>query len=127
MMKAGVNGLEVNDEIEDDGEWGQYIDQKAGLELDAGMAKAARLEEMESMRRIELFEEDDVSECCEATGKAPVTTKWVNWNKGTTDKPDGRCRLVARDFEPKGEKDRAVCVLLCPHSSEIKYCSRRQI
>ena len=27
-------------------------------------------------------------------------------NKGTADKPDVRCRLVARDFKPKGEKDR---------------------
>ena len=99
--------MEVNDEIEDDVEWEQYIDQKSGLVLDVGMVKAARLEEMEFMRKIELFEEVDVSECYEVTGKAPVTTKWVDLNKGTMDKPDVRCRLVARDFKPKGEKDRA--------------------
>ena len=26
-------------------------------------------------------------------------------NKGTTEVPEVRCRLVARDFKPKGEKD----------------------
>ena len=30
----------------------------------------------------------------------------VDVNKGTSEKPDVRCRLVARDFKPKGEKDR---------------------
>ena len=28
-------------------------------------------------------------------------------NKGTQEAPDIRCRLVARDFKPKGEKDRS--------------------
>jgi len=28
-------------------------------------------------------------------------------NKGTQEAPDVRCRLVARDFKPKGEKDRS--------------------
>ena len=28
-------------------------------------------------------------------------------NKGSEEKPDVRCRLVARDFKPKGEKDRS--------------------
>ena len=34
-------------------------------------------------------------------------TKWVDVNKGTAENPNIRCRLVARDFKPKGEKDRA--------------------
>ena len=36
----------------------------------------------------------------------PISTKWVRVNKGTQEAPDIRCRLVARDFKPKGEKDR---------------------
>ena len=32
--------------------------------------------------------------------------KWVEVNKGTDEAPDIRCRLVARDFKPKSEKDR---------------------
>jgi hypothetical protein len=71
MVKTEVDGLEVNDEIEEEEEdWEKYIDEKTGLELDTEMARAARLEEMEFMRKIELFEEVDVSECYEMTGKA---------------------------------------------------------
>ena len=40
-------------------------------------------------------------------GQAPITTKWVRVNIGTPEAPDVRCRLVARDFKPKGEKDRS--------------------
>ena len=38
--------------------------------------------------------------------KDPESVKWVDRNKGTKDKPELRCRLVARDFKFKGEKDR---------------------
>ena len=36
----------------------------------------------------------------------PVSTKWVEVDKGTAEKPDVRCRLVARDFRVKGEGHR---------------------
>lgn len=35
-----------------------------------------------------------------------MTTRWVDVNKGSVNEPDVRCRLLARDFKPKGEKDR---------------------
>ena len=40
------------------------------------------------------------------TGRPPVSTKWVEVDKGTAEKPDVRCRLVARDFRVKGEGHR---------------------
>ena len=58
------------------------------------------------MKKIDLFEESTLEECYEKTGKAPVSTKWVDVNKNTEQLPDVRCRLVARDFKPRGEKDR---------------------
>ena len=42
-----------------------------------------------------------LQECWDMTGKAPVTTKFVDLDKGTEEHPDVRCRLVARDFKPK--------------------------
>ena len=36
-------------------------------------------------------------------GMKPVTTKWVDKNKGGTDDPEYRCRLVARAIRCKGE------------------------
>ena len=58
------------------------------------------------MKKIGLFDEVPLEECWEKTGKAPTSTKWVDVNKGTADRPEIRCRLVARDFKPRGEKDR---------------------
>ena len=81
----------------------------------------------EFMRKIALFEEVDVGECYEVTGKAPATTKWVDLNKGTMDKPDVRCRLVARDFKPKGEKYRADLFAAMPPLECKKYCSKRRL
>jgi hypothetical protein len=39
------------------------------------------------------------------TSKKPVSVKYVDTNKGTEEEPVIRCRLVARDFRTKGEKD----------------------
>ncbi len=94
---------------------GQYIDHTSGLELGAGMAKAMRLEEMEFMRKIELLEEVDVSECYEVTGKALVTTKWVDLNKGTMDKADGR--LLGATLSRRERKTARNGLLRRPHSS----------
>ena len=58
------------------------------------------------MKKIGLYDEVPLQECWDMTGKAPTSTRWVDINKGTAENPDVRCRLVARDFKPKGEKDR---------------------
>ena len=59
------------------------------------------------MAEIKMFEEVPSEECWEETGKEPTSTKWVNINKGSEDdEQDVRCRLVGRDFKPKGEKHR---------------------
>ena len=58
------------------------------------------------MRKISLYDEVPLEECCSETGTNPVSTKFVDLNKGTEDVPDVRCKLVARDFKPKGENYR---------------------
>ena len=112
VQKMEVEEVETNDEPDMVSAWddkwdeGEYVDQKTGNLLDPALAKAARLEEIAFMKKIGLYEEVPVEECWEKTGKAPTSTRWVDVNKGTVEKPDARCRLVARDFTPKGEKDR---------------------
>ena len=81
-------------------------DGKTGELLSPELVNEARKEELGFMRQIELYDEVPLSECWEATGKPPIDTRWVDVNKGTVDDPDLRCRLVARDFKPKGERDR---------------------
>ena len=84
-----------------------YFDEKTGHELDAKLVQEARREELDFMSKIGLFKEATVEECIEHTGKPPISTKWVDVNKGSAEVPEVRCRLVARDFKPKGERDRA--------------------
>ena len=62
----------------------------------------AESEEMSHMERLEVGIESTEEECWAKTGKAPVTTKWVRVNKGTSSSPIIRARLVAREFKTKG-------------------------
>ena len=102
-----IGEIVTNDELEiNDWDDGEYVDQKTGEDLDPELAKMARLEEIKFMERIELYEEVPLEECWRKTGRPPISTKWVDVNKGTKERPDVRCRLVARDFKPKGEKHR---------------------
>jgi hypothetical protein len=65
--------------------------------------RAGRKEEVTFMENRGIWKVVKESECWEKTGKAPTTVKWVD-----TMKEGGlvRCRLVARDFKGKGERDR---------------------
>ena len=97
--------MEVNEDAADfDADWGEYFDEKVWKASDSKLVRAAREAEVSFMEQIHLFHEVEESEAWQVTGKAPTTTKRVDINKGTEEKPDIRCRLVARDFKPKGEK-----------------------
>ena len=47
-----------------------------------------------------------IEECWRRTGRPPIGTRWGDTNKGSEDFPDVRCRLVARDFKEKRDKER---------------------
>ena len=49
-----------------------------------------------------LYEKVPTNDCWQHTGKAPISTKFVDLQKGDL----VRSRLVVRNFKPKGEKDR---------------------
>ena len=104
-----MGGLDTNDEDAGEmGVWddGLYFDERTGEALDPNLVRTAEGEEIAFLKRIDLYVETDVAECWAKTGKAPISTKWVKVNKGTVEAPEVRCRLVARDFKPTGEKDR---------------------
>ena len=111
-----MGGLDTNDEEEaslwDDG---AYVDERTGEELDPKLVRQAESEEIAFLKRISLYVEVDTAECWANTGKAPISTKWVKVNKGTTEVPEVRCRLVARDFKPKGGQK--TWRLVCSHAS----------
>ena len=90
------------------------------------MAKQAETEEVEFMQKIRLYDVVSNSECWDKTGRPPISTKWVRVNKGTPEAPDVRCRLVARDFKPNGEKDRSEIFAAMPHLSLRNSCFSRR-
>ena len=68
--------------------------------------KVGRAEEIGYMQKRNIWSVRDTEECWKVTGKGPLSVKWVDTDKGTEEDPLIRCRLVARDFKGKGERDR---------------------
>ena len=85
----------------------EIFDRRSGEILEQELVQMARKEELDFMEKFGVCEDATNEECFAETGRAPVGTKWVDVNKGTAENPNKRCRLVARDFKPKGEKDLA--------------------
>jgi hypothetical protein len=103
VMEVNVESDEEDEEILGDMEaW----DDLTGEALDPQAVKEARAEEMTFVKRLDLYDEKDVEECWRVTGAAPISTKFVDHDKGRDGKIDMRCRWVARDFKKKGDKDR---------------------
>ena len=115
MQLWAVAERRVREDVEDDEEEVKlYFDEKTGQSLDQKLGHDSRREELSFMRDIGLIEEATLEGCMRMTGRMPISTKWVDVNKGTEKDPEVRCRLVARDFKPKGEN---TCRLICFHAS----------
>jgi hypothetical protein len=96
----------VNEEAGDSAWMKEHIDTWTGDALDPRLVSEARHEELSYLKEIEVYEQCTLQDCWEKTGKAPISNKWVEITKGTSDCPDIRCRLVARDFRGEGEGHR---------------------
>ena len=98
-----IDAVGVKEEEEEDmtGAW----DDVHGGDLPVGLVREARKEEVEYMISRNIWDIRPVGECWEKTGKAPVTVRWVDTNKGVLPEFEVRSRLVARDFKG-GDKDR---------------------
>ena len=47
---------------------------------------------------MQLYEKVPIKTCFEETGKAPITVRWIDINKGDQENPNYRSRLVAREI-----------------------------
>ena len=45
-----------------------------------------------------LYTKVPIQQCYERTGKAPISTRWIDINKGDQENPNYRSRLVAREI-----------------------------
>ena len=101
MIEESESPTDRLDEIID-----EVFDERTGENLDTEMVRRSRLEELTFMDKVGLYEPASLEECFRETGRQPISTRWVDVNKGSEERPDVRSRLVARDFKPKGERDR---------------------
>ena len=97
---------EIQEEVKEQESEGAWDDVHGG-ELPYYKVKEAREEEIGVMEERRIWTLKPIWECWEKTGKAPVTVRWVDVNKGGKELIDMviRCRLVARDFKGS-DKDR---------------------
>ena len=96
------------------------------MELPLDLVKKARKEEMEHMKG-KIFKVVKKSEAWEMTGKAPMSTKWVDTDKTHgTGEPMVRSRWVARDFRDPSDKDREDLFSATPPIEMMRYMISRQ-
>ena len=82
------------------------------IELPAELVEAARAEELEYFSSLPVWDITRTQECWDVTGKPPISTKWVDVNKGDQESYDVRSRLVAREMG-RGQEGQ----VLCAHTS----------
>jgi hypothetical protein len=126
-MIGELEVMQEDDGADDKLLYEQYFDERTGCELDPKLALKAKREEITFMKSLGLFDETDEVECWLRTGKAPISTRWVVINKGTAECPDIRCRLVARDFKPKGDNQRGDLFAAMPPLEAKKMLFRMAI
>ena len=68
----------------------EFLDQATGLPLDPERVRAARAEECEYIKELEVMEEASLDEALAETGHRPIPTRWVDLDKGDKDAPKVR-------------------------------------
>ena len=76
-----------------------------GAQPDPTAVRAARIEEVEYIHKMALYTKVPLTECKNKTGKAPISVRWIDVNKGDLGKPNYRSRLVAREINTHKRED----------------------
>ena len=80
-------------------------DDVSGAELDPKVVRKAREEEIEYVRKMKLYTKVPIQECYAKIGRAPITIRWIDINKGDNVNPNCRSRLVAREINTHKRDD----------------------
>ena len=111
QRKCPMNSLEfgpVNeepyfeDEALDGQDWNTFVDEVSGKALETSRVQAARAEELEFARRYGVWTLAPTRECWESTGKGPIGCRWIDIDKGDSNKPNYRSRLVIQEVRMSG-------------------------
>ena len=76
-----------------------FVDDVSGKKLESESVLKAREDERKGVVRHNVFTKVPIQECFDNTGCAPVSTKWIDINKGDENDPDYRSRWVGREFK----------------------------
>ena len=82
---------------------GAVVDASTGQLLDETRVRIARALEMEYFSSKNVYTKVPRQEAFARAGKAPMTVKWVDTNKGDDEHPNYRSRLVAREICKRGD------------------------
>ena len=73
--------------------------------MDPKEVRRARGEEIQYVRTMEFYEKVPIEQCYAKIGKAPISTRWIDINKGDQTNPTYRSRLVAREINTHRRDD----------------------
>jgi hypothetical protein len=124
LENTKVEGKVEDKEAENTNEYAW--DDVNDIPLPLDLVKAARFEEMGHMKN-KIFKVVKKEEAWRVTGKAPISTKWVDTDKTHgTGEPMVRSRWVARDFKDPKDKDREDLFSATPPLEMIRLMISRQ-
>ena len=83
---------------EESGENLVAYDDLSGDLLDPLLMQKARREEIVYFKEMGVYDKVAIKEVYDVTGKAPIAVRWVDVNKGDSQNPKYRSRLVAKEF-----------------------------
>ena len=81
-----------------------FVDDLTGQPLPPSLCRQARQEELEYFRTKGVWELRRVAEALQRTGRRPISVRWVEVNKGDSENPKIRSRLVAREIRGPGQE-----------------------
>ena len=75
-----------------------YFDENTGEILDERLVRAAEAEELSRFAKMGVYSYAERSQAVQDSEGIFVNVKWVRTNKGTREKPQVKCRLVAQEL-----------------------------
>eukprot|EP00435_Cladocopium_sp_Y103_P016599 s3099_g4.t1 len=78
-------------------DWSVFTDEVSGKPLEANRVREARMEEIDYANRYGVWVPVPIEEAWKETGKAPISSRWIDINKGDEERPQYRSRLVIQE------------------------------
>ena len=96
----------------------QHWDGISGNVFDRGLVEEARREEVAEAEAMTVWTKVPRSEAYTVTGKPPIGTRWVDTDKGDSNNPNVRSRIVAQELKREPDFDRSVAT---PPTECVKF------